>query len=95
MRVENLKGSSGFLDTRFEHPPATIQNVPISTPLTRESGRLQRPFRMPQFLFLDIPRYVIRIENQNSASDADPSNYLLDGKKQWRYPFIVSISTLP
>ncbi len=29
---DNLRGHSGFLDTRFEQPPATIQNVPISTP---------------------------------------------------------------
>ena len=31
-RAENLRGPSGFLDTRVEHPPATIQNVPIATP---------------------------------------------------------------
>jgi hypothetical protein len=32
VRAKNLRGLSGFLDTRFEQPPATIQNVPISTP---------------------------------------------------------------
>jgi len=32
VRVKNLRGPSGFLDTRFEQPPATIQNALISTP---------------------------------------------------------------
>ena len=32
VRVENLRGPSGFLDTRFEQPPATIQNILVSTP---------------------------------------------------------------
>jgi len=39
--------------------------------LMRESSRGLQPFRMPPFLFLDIPRYVIRTENLNSASYAD------------------------
>jgi len=32
VRAENLHGLSGFLDARVEQPPATIQNVSISTP---------------------------------------------------------------
>ena len=32
VHAENLRGPSGFLDTRFEPPFATIQNAPISTP---------------------------------------------------------------
>jgi hypothetical protein len=32
LRSENLRGPSGFLDTRLKQSPATIQNVPISTP---------------------------------------------------------------
>lgn len=31
VRAKNLRGLSGFVDTRFEQLPATIQNVPIST----------------------------------------------------------------
>lgn len=28
----NIRGPSGFLDTRFEQPSATIRNVSVSTP---------------------------------------------------------------
>ncbi len=31
-RAKNLLGPSGFLDTRFEQPPAAIQNDPVSFP---------------------------------------------------------------
>jgi hypothetical protein len=32
VRAENLRGPSGFLDTRFEPPPAAIQNASLPVP---------------------------------------------------------------
>jgi hypothetical protein len=60
------KGSGVFL---YLYAQKTYSGLPVF--LTREASRVLQPFRMPPFLFLDIPRYVIRVENMDFALYAD------------------------